>query len=1045
MAERRTSVSISVRGRLTLRDHAGDEIALRPRERAVLAAVVAAHPHPVGIDRIVPLLWPDDPPATASASIRNHVRRIRASAPDVIVTVDDGYRLAEHVRVELTGSGPVAPFDDLPDSEAVEGHRARLRRLIAAADEALWADALSDGATPTLVAALEAGTEDEPYREQRWALLVRAHAALGDRRAALDRAEEARRALAEVGVRPGHELIDLERRILDDDPVLRARSPWTEVESPSDLPIVGIGAAVAEAIDRIDAGGHVAIDGPAGSGKTTLVGELVSGLGRRGWRHHVVRCTSEPSVPLEPFAALVSALRDRDPDTFDRHPGRAELSVLFPNLPATGEAAAVLERPALFEVVVDLLTDRPAPTMVVVEDIHWASPVTRQLIEQVIEAAGRGNLAVVVTSRLADLLGVDIHRLAVPSWELPTVGEYVDRAAPAAPAEWRAAATDWIHRQTGGLPLFVRELTIGALDAADTSGPFTPPDGVPDLVADALRHRLIDLPSRPTIELVAVLGVDVAREDVLAIEGHDAAEALAGAERRDVLVQTSASRLGFRHELLHRSVLDLIPSGRRVELHDRVAEYLRDDPERVGELAIHAAAAAELDPARATHALTRAARRYAQQFAWEDADALASECLALLERLGGRPATWCDVAVLAGRCRTRAGLDGSTEILHAAATTALDIGEDAIAAEAIAELCRLGPTSEIGTISEQLGDLIDRADLSLSDEASRARVLGAAAMLYSIAEPERGRDSFERALALAGSSGAVDVEREVLPLAVVCLGGPADQERREAIVDHIIERSAAMGDPLVSWGAEHLRMANQVQRGDPGMRTTLATLRELSATMRSRAREFETCFWSSAVALIDGDVDASEQFANDLLGFVGSIADSRVVGLYGGSMLALRLTEQRAGELLPPLIDIASEQSDVGAWHAAAAVAATQAGDLDVARRELAATLADDGRLLAHDSIYTAALVCAAEAASVVGARDQVDWLHSALEPWSGRWSFFGAGTFGPIDLSLARLASSRGDTTDARRYLDRTRRQVDRLDAPVFASMIDQVEAAAD
>ena len=56
---------LDLRGPLRLwRDQT--EVALRPKERAVLAALAFERPRPVEPDRIVALVWEHDPPATAS-------------------------------------------------------------------------------------------------------------------------------------------------------------------------------------------------------------------------------------------------------------------------------------------------------------------------------------------------------------------------------------------------------------------------------------------------------------------------------------------------------------------------------------------------------------------------------------------------------------------------------------------------------------------------------------------------------------------------------------------------------------------------------------------------------------------------------------------------------------------------------------------------------------------------------------------------------------------------------------------------------------------
>ena len=66
-----------------------------------------------------------------------------------------------------------------------------------------------------MTADLEALVAADPYREHRWALLVRAHTAAGRRATALEVFQRARKVLVEhLGLEPGPELVAAERAAL---------------------------------------------------------------------------------------------------------------------------------------------------------------------------------------------------------------------------------------------------------------------------------------------------------------------------------------------------------------------------------------------------------------------------------------------------------------------------------------------------------------------------------------------------------------------------------------------------------------------------------------------------------------------------------------------------------------------------------------------------------------------------------------------------------------------------------------------------------------
>src|SRR5688500_15924201 len=72
----------------------GSPVALGDRRRALLAALLARAGRVVPADRLVDLLWPEDPPADPAGSLHSQMSRLRRALPGVrIDTAPPGYML----------------------------------------------------------------------------------------------------------------------------------------------------------------------------------------------------------------------------------------------------------------------------------------------------------------------------------------------------------------------------------------------------------------------------------------------------------------------------------------------------------------------------------------------------------------------------------------------------------------------------------------------------------------------------------------------------------------------------------------------------------------------------------------------------------------------------------------------------------------------------------------------------------------------------------------------------------------------------------------
>jgi predicted ATPase/DNA-binding SARP family transcriptional activator len=285
---------------------ASREVGLRPVERRLLAALVVGRPSVVRYEALAEAVWGSRVPRSAKHSLQAHVRRVRESVGDgIISTANGGYQLGSGVTVDVdlfeaaidaatstSAAGAAArwqealslwrgiPFEEIGEWAPAESERVRLVELWHRAEEELCAAALATSPSPTVVAQAERLAHLEPLRERRWALLMAALHATGRRAGALRTFDRARRTLAtELGISPGAELVRLHQVLLDDDddtdPRLETR-PRTGRLPTAVSSIVGRDELLAELGTHFGGGRLVTLTGPGGVGKTRLALEYAS-------------------------------------------------------------------------------------------------------------------------------------------------------------------------------------------------------------------------------------------------------------------------------------------------------------------------------------------------------------------------------------------------------------------------------------------------------------------------------------------------------------------------------------------------------------------------------------------------------------------------------------------------------------------------------------------------------------------------------------------------------------------------------------------------
>lgn len=327
----------------------GDDRALSRRDRVVLAALTVRADGPIGADHLRDALWGGEPPPSSAKIIQGCVVRLRKLlGAQAIETLAEGYRLtlagddvdahrferllhrgaqllaldeperAAHALNEALALWRGPALADLDGWDAGRIERERLGELRCDAEELRLDAGLRSGRASELLADALRLVNAMPVRERRWALLARAQYQAGRQADALQTLHRARvRLSTELGLDPGPELVALQEQILRHDTRLAVPAPPRE-PSPA-CPYLGLvpydvadadaffGRAddVEACLRRLAAEGVIAVVGPSGSGKSSLVrAGLVARLQRTG---RAVTVISPGARPMDALTSLPSS------------------------------------------------------------------------------------------------------------------------------------------------------------------------------------------------------------------------------------------------------------------------------------------------------------------------------------------------------------------------------------------------------------------------------------------------------------------------------------------------------------------------------------------------------------------------------------------------------------------------------------------------------------------------------------------------------------------------------------------------------------------
>ncbi|MFT3871422.1 MAG: BTAD domain-containing putative transcriptional regulator [Nocardioides sp.] len=1065
---------VSVLGPTLVAGSAGPIALPAAKHRALIGALALRSGRPVPADTLVAALWGDDAPASALGSLQSYVSVVRrALEPELPARHPSSYLASSDLGYQLTV--PDDAVDAAVFTRVVNQAHAALGALTTAAvpaatdpaaiaeivttlDEALalwraepYADVVGDLAAPerarlhdlrllaledratALVATgrdaeaigeLEALTTEHPLRERLWVLLATALARSGRQADALAAIARLRATLdEELGIDPSADVHDLQTAILRQEvsPVATVtveRPPGGGLRLPvPDWPMVGREAEAAtldDALTRAMQGEQVfvALVGEPGVGKSRLSLELGREATAQGARVLVGRCAQgEDAPPLWPWSEalgrqlVTSSSTDHDAERF-----------------------RVAE-----EVRHELGGD--TPTVLFLEDLHWADASSLRVLRHVVSRADHGGLLVVATWRPAEEDGLSdvveaLARRHANRIELVGLTEAatISLVEAITGTELAPDTANAARARTEGNPFFLIEYARLARDnqvpLADVLGE------TPRSIADVVNRRISQLP-KPTVEAITA-GAAIGREfelDLLAL-ALDADEArtldlIEPALDSELIQDLGADRFRFSHALVRDTAYaDLAPS-RRERMHARLAELVAEAPGRsmrASEIARHWAAAGERrmreawhaaanagEVAMAAHAPEQAVRHYASALEMVDRDQTASEH----ERY--------DLLVgYADACRWSTRLLEAVDAVDEAIAIAGRLADPELVVRAARVLARgsIWPWRLYGMVSEPVVRVMRDAlaQLPSDDSAVRCRLMaGLGRELVYTGDWREIEALVEEAIAAARRLGDPELLVEVLLAGYCTVWRRAANARQIVWSQEAIELAREHGFEREQVTATFLHRVARCTAGDlTGAYEELMGIADEAQRHRLYFVEMATRSLHSSLAVLKDDRAAIAADAARLMELDDLISVANKADAIQGALLYPLLFDDS-----PPPHTEAIGLLDVANVPVAAAVVMMflRKGRPEEARafwETIPQTPeADNWYAEAHQTTL-------AEIALGLGLRDLGAQVYEMLLPGRGGLVVAGSGpAYGPVEASLALAAAAAGEREIARAHAD--------------------------
>ena len=222
---------------------------------------------------------------------------------------------------------------------------------------------------------------------------------------------------------------------------------------------------------------------------------------------------------------------------------------------------------------------RTQPTIIVLEDLHWADPSTLELTKLLVEQGATVPMMLLYTSRPEFRwpwpMRAHHSQIALDRLSDRQTREMVERVASF--AALAPEAIEAVVKRTTGVPLFVEELTRAVVERGGSDSA----QEIPSTLQDSLMARLDRLGgAREVAQIASVIGREFSYELLAEVSGtpeaglQSALAKLSEAELIYVRGIPPEATYQFKHALIQEAAQEALLKSRRKELHRHVAETI---------------------------------------------------------------------------------------------------------------------------------------------------------------------------------------------------------------------------------------------------------------------------------------------------------------------------------------------------------------------------------------------------------------------------------------------------------------------------------------
>lgn len=796
------------------------------------------------------------------------------------------------------------------------------------------------------------------------------------------------------------------------------------------------------------------LSGEAGIGKSRLLEETESLAGERGLPVVWGRAVEAEGAPAYwPWQQVIKGLENGTGQEMNR--ARAEwltsASRLLSGDADANDAAsrsgqgfpAAQDRFHVFEAVAHLLGATAAANglVVLLDDLHWADLPSLRLLEHVAQTWPGTRALLVAAHRPAPAARDDPLRQTVAQLsrndatvrlQLAGLGDKAaaEHLARLSGRELDGATVSELRRRTNGNPFFLKE--FGQLIASRDNVSVSSRDAVgevPPSVADVIAARVSRLSSecQEALEAASVIGHEPSADLVAAALSVAPADVL---RRFDEAVAAGLLEAGpgaayqFSHALVRDALYAELPSGRRIRLHELVAEELERRAhagfeQLTSQLAYHWLQAVPAGHGEhAAQVAEQAAEQAMRQLAYEEAARLSEAAARAAPERSGR------LLLGAARARFLGGeLEQAATLCRAIAHGARSARDAALLADAALVITGVGDLPISTMICELCEDAIAVAPPDAV--ATRSRLLAQLTVAKLYIGDYDAMDGLSRQ-ALDGAERAGDHDTLVAALRArhIASSHPSGVEQRLEVADRLLELAREPADEL--W-ARLWRFDVHIQLGD--LNAAQAEVRSLAGIverMQQPLARWHLANCEFVIAHARGDFMAARS----------AIDDAAAVGRSAGQLAHMRsiiqtmniswLSGDDCSAALHAMTAVVQSSSPQTTWHLLgqlwpAVIAISQSRVEDARAIYDAMPAPATWRLM--PPVFLVALSFRSVVINALGRREESRSIYRELLPFADQFSTSGAGTmacFGSVELYLGLLAATAGQHHTAVQHLER-------------------------